>query len=89
MTTEQFTRSTKALNQLASLIAGRHAALATNDLAHDPIARLEMLSSLITTDLQEAAKWGDQSMLKGATRKLESLGSLRVLAAALLGTDVS
>lgn len=80
---------TKALNQLASLIAGREAALVTNNLAHDPIGRLEVLCAIVTNDLQQAAAAGNQSDLKGAVRKLESLGSLRVLADGLLETSVS
>jgi len=75
---------TKALNQLAALIAGREAAIATGDLAHDPIGRIDVLCSITTSALQEAAASQDQTGLKGATRKLESLGSLRVLAEGLL-----
>jgi hypothetical protein len=84
MTSPTHEQQTKALNQLASLLAGRDAAVVTNALAHDPIARIEQLISISTTRLRRAAACGDQGEIKGTSRTIESLGSLLILAESLV-----
>ena len=74
----------KSLNQLLSVIAGREAAVATNDLSHDPCERISQMISLASRDLTDAASSGNRQSMKQAQRKLESLGSLRVLATVLI-----
>ena len=79
-----FEQQTRALNQLASLLVGRDAAIATNELSHDPIARIEELLDRASTELRRAAGAGDQGTLKGAARRAEGLGSLLILAKGLV-----
>lgn len=74
----------QALNQLVSLVAGRDGAIATNHLADNPLGRLGELIGLVSRDLTEAATSGNHQAMKQAQRKLESLGSLRVLATVLI-----
>ena len=76
---------TRALNQLASVLVGRDAAIATNDLDHDPITRIEELLGLAADQMHRAAGAGDQTTVRGASRKAESLGSLLILAKGLVG----
>lgn len=84
MTHATHEQQTKALNQLASLLAGKDAAITTNALAHDPIARIEELLDMASLEMRRAAAAGDQTGVKGATRKAEALGSLRILADGLV-----
>ena len=79
-----FEQQTRALNQLASLLVGRDAAISTNELAHDPIGRIEELLDMTSAELLRAAGAGDQGALKGASRKAEGLGSLLILAKGLV-----
>jgi hypothetical protein len=74
----------KALNQLLSLVAGRDGAIATNSMADDPLGRISHLISLASRELTEAATSGNSRDMKQAQRKLESLGSLRLLATVLI-----
>jgi hypothetical protein len=73
----------RSLNQLISLVGGRAGAIATNHLASNPLERIGDLISMASRDLTDAATTGDQHSMKQAQRKLESLGSLRVLAVVL------
>jgi hypothetical protein len=73
----------KSLNQLIALVGGRDGAIATNHLASDPMGRIGELISIASRDLTDAATTGNQQGMKQAQRKLESLGSLRVLAVVL------
>jgi hypothetical protein len=83
-TTTTHAIQTRALNQLASLLGGRDMALATNDFDHDPIARIEALITMASDEMRKAAAAGDQTTLKGAARKMESLGNLQILAKGLV-----
>ena len=74
----------RALNQLTSLVAGREAAIATNDLSDTPEQRVAEIVSMTSKDLIEAASSGDNKALKQAQRKLESLGSLKLLSEVLI-----
>ena len=74
----------KALNQLTSLVAGREAAIATNDLDGDPEGRLNEVTNMTAQDLIKATTSGDTKALKQAQRKLESLTSLKTLATCLM-----
>ena len=80
----QFEEVMKALNQLISVVAGRDGAISTNYLSETPLERISELISLASRDLTDAAQTGDQKAMKQAQRKLESLGSLRVLANSLV-----
>lgn len=71
---------TKALNQLASVLAGRELAVATNDLADQPIARIEAMIESAQADLMTAGQAGDTKLLGQSQRKLQSLISLLTLA---------
>jgi hypothetical protein len=73
----------KSLNQLIALVGGRDGAIATNHLSSDPMGRIGELISIASRDLTDAATTGNQQGMKQAQRKLESLGSLRVLAVVL------
>lgn len=74
----------RALNQLIALVVGRNGAIATNHLADAPLERIGELISIASRDLTEAVTSGDQQATKQAQRKLESLGSLRILSTVLL-----
>lgn len=74
----------RSLNQLISLVAGRDGAIATNHLADAPLERISELIGLASRDLTDAASSGNQQSMRQAQRKLESLGSLRVLAVVLV-----
>ncbi len=69
-----------ALNQLASVLAGREMAIATNDLADQPIARIESMIDSAQSDLMTAGQLGDTKLLGQSQRKLQSLISLLTLA---------
>lgn len=74
----------RALNQLIALVVGRNGAIATNHLADAPLERIGELINIASRDLTEAVTTGDQQTTKQAQRKLESLGSLRILSTVLL-----
>ncbi len=71
---------TKALNQLASVLAGKELAIATNDLDDQPIARIETMIETAQSDLMTAGQLGDSKLLGQSQRKLQSLISLLTLA---------
>lgn len=73
----------KALNQLLSVLVGAGMARATNDLSHAPSERIEECLKLTLQELGQAAMDGDTKAQKQATRKMESLQSLRTIAASL------
>ncbi len=79
MTVTQFD-TFRALNQLVSLVVGRERAIQTNDLEHDPIARIRKLKELIDQDFRQANQIGDSKTLKQIERTMASLQSLLVLA---------
>ena len=70
----------RALNQLASVLAGRDLAVATNDLQDTPHLRIDAMLQKASADLVEAAQAGDSKALNQATRKTQSLTSLMTLA---------
>lgn len=72
-----------ALNQLVSLIAGKAIAIATNDEAGRPAYRIGLCMELATKELADAAASGDTKALKQCQRKIESMTSLKALAAAI------
>lgn len=79
---------TKSLNQLASVLAGRDLAIATNDLADDPFARIDAMAERSNTELLAAAQSGDSRALNQCQRKTQSLTSLATLAHVIrTGTD--
>ena len=73
----------KSVNQLSSLVVGRTMALETNDLADDPLQRIEELIKLATAEISTAAIEGDNKLMKQGQRKLESLSSLKTISEAL------
>lgn len=73
----------KSVNQLSSLVVGRTMALETNDLADDPLQRIEELIKLATAEISTAAIEGDTKLMKQGQRKLESLSSLKTISEAL------
>ncbi len=79
MTVTQFD-TFRALNQLASLVVGRERAIQSNDLEHDPIARIRKLKELIDQDFRQANQIGDTKTVKQIDRTMASLQSLLVLA---------
>jgi hypothetical protein len=70
----------RALNQLSSLVVGRDRAVETNDLEHDPIARIKKLKLLVDQDFRQANELGDTKRLKQVERSMASLQSLLTLA---------
>lgn len=70
----------RALNQLSSLVVGRDRAIETNDLEHDPIARIKKLKDLVDGDFRQANELGDTRTLKQVERTMASLQSLLTLA---------
>ena len=70
----------RALNQLASLVVGRERAVQSNDLEHDPIARIKKLKLLVDQDFRQANELGDTKTLKQVERTMASLQSLLTLA---------
>lgn len=69
----------RALNQLASIIAGRTVAIATNGMEDTPSKRVEAMTKIVGNELQEAIESGNGKEIKSATRRLESLASLKDL----------
>ena len=70
----------KALNQLTSLVVGKQLAIQTNHLIDDPAARINELIGSAAQEVSNGAISGDQKAMKQGQRKLESLGSLKLLA---------
>ena len=75
----------RAINQLLSLIVGRDAARATDELKHNPKARLAKALELTLLEYQTAVGAAvpaeDRARAsRAAQRKLDSLESLRTLA---------
>lgn len=73
------TQVTKAINQLASVLAGRDLAVETNHLSDRPWMRVESMEARAMSDLTTAAQDGDTKALNQAQRKVQSLGSLFTL----------
>jgi len=73
----------KALNQLISVLVGAKTAKATNHLIEDLLERLQHCLEVTAADLSTAALMGSSQEQKQATRKIESLQSLKLLATAL------
>ena len=73
----------KALNQLVSVLVGAKTAKATNHLSDDPLRRLQTCLEVSAADLSTAALMGSTQEQKQATRKLESLRSLKLLSEGL------
>lgn len=66
----------QALNQLASVLAGRELAIATNNLSGEPYQRIQEMADVAGDELVRAVKDGDSRMTGQAQRKLQSLESL-------------
>ena len=73
-----------ALDQLISLVAGREAAIKTNDLAGQPVERIREITNVIADELMSATQTGDMKALKQCERKVQSLTSLKTLATVLM-----
>ena len=74
----------EALDQLISLVAGREAAIRTNELAGDPVGRIREVTNVISEELVTSAQSGDTKAIKQCQRKVESLTSLKTLATCLM-----
>ena len=72
--------TTKALNQLISVLAGRDIAIATNDLAGEPWRRLHAVMDKVTDETTEALEGGNAKAMLQVQRKNQSLTSLQILA---------
>ena len=72
--------TTKALNQLISVLAGRDIAIATNDLAGEPWARLHAAMDKVSDEINEALNSGNSKAMLQVQRKNQSLASLQILA---------
>lgn len=73
-----------ALDQLISLVAGREAAIRTNDFAGDPVMRIREVTNVLSEELLAATQGGDMKALKQCQRKVDSLTSLKTLATCLM-----
>jgi hypothetical protein len=73
-----------ALDQLISLVAGREAAIRTNDLAGDPVGRIREVTNVISEELIGSTQSGDIKAIKQCQRKVTSLTSLKTLATCLM-----
>lgn len=73
-----------ALDQLISLVAGREAAIRTNELAGDPVGRIREITNVISEELIASTQGGDIKAIKQCQRKVESLTSLKTLATCLM-----
>ena len=73
-----------ALDQLISLVAGREAAIKTNDLAGDPVGRIREITNVISNELVSSTQGGDIKAIKQCQRKVESLTSLKTIATCLM-----
>jgi len=73
----------KALNQLISVLVGAKTAKATNALIEEPQRGLQQCLEISAADLSTAALMGSAQEQKQATRKLESLRSLKLLSESL------
>lgn len=74
----------EALDQLISLVAGREAAIRTNDLAGDPVGRIREVTNVISEELMTSTQSGDIKAIKQCQRKVTSLTSLKTLATCLM-----
>ena len=74
----------RALNQLISLVAGKRAAVLTNELEEQPDERIREITKLVTAEVLEATTTGDVKALKQCQRKIDSLTSLKTLAKVLM-----
>jgi hypothetical protein len=72
--------TTKALNQLLSVLVGRDIAIATNDLADDPWARIHAAMDRVSDEISEALATGNAKAMLQVQRKNQSLSSLQTLA---------
>tara|TARA_Y100001968_G_C19393490_1_gene736905 strand:+ start:1002 stop:1292 length:291 start_codon:yes stop_codon:yes gene_type:complete len=76
----------RAINQLLSVIVGKNHAKQTDALKEDPAQRVKACTGLAATEMSEAASLiadcvpDAKRMMSQAQRKLDSLGSLAVLA---------
>ncbi len=83
----------RAINQLLSVIVGRQHAKETDELKADPSQRVKACTQLVSVELSEAASLladcvpDAKRMMSQAQRKIDSLGSLAVLASLIKEVD--
>ena len=82
----------RAVNQLLSVIVGKYSARETDHLKDDPSARVQACVSLAGEEFQKALKQlatdpSANKQVQQVQRKMDSLGSLQVLANLIQETE--
>lgn len=82
----------RAVNQLLSVIVGRNAARATDNLKDNPSSRVQACIRIASKELQDALEGlaedpSASKQVQQVQRKIDSLGSLQVLANLILETE--